>query len=207
MEINNLTIARESFMGKRAVIKNATADMAERVNVIYGRPGSGKTTLLSGVAGLESLESGTVDYRGTLFFLMEIPERGFIYTRCREEIAEGGKISNRDEELLNELGISPDMLDISPWDLSRGEKKRIALANILRKVRRQKEGRAVVVLDDPFRDLDTKGKYLFLKKVFNNSAVDKVVMATANHEDMGFLDKAGLKYGRYSIKEGKLRKN
>lgn len=191
-------------MGKRTVIKNASADMAERVSVIYGRPGSGKSTLLSGLAGLESFETGTVDYRGTLFFLMEIPERGFIYTRCRDEIAEGGNISGRDVELLKELGIYPDMLDISPWDLSRGEKKRIALANILIKVRWQKEGRVIVVLDDPFRDMDIKGKDIFVDKVFNNSDVDKVVMATANRDDLKFLDKTGLKYGRYTIKEGKL---
>ncbi len=191
-------------MGTRRVIREATASFNGRINIIYGLPGSGKTTLLEGIAGVGELDSGSINLSARLLFLMQVPERSFIYSKCLTEITEGKNISESDWEVFNKLGISGDMLDMSPWNLSKGEKKRISLATILKKARESAKKKVVVILDDPFRDLDIKGKVSFLKLLFMNDNFDKIIMATANERDMKLLKEADLDYACYRIKKGRL---
>ncbi|MDA3792529.1 MAG: ATP-binding cassette domain-containing protein [Elusimicrobia bacterium] len=209
MEISRIKIVRESFMGSRTVICDATAVFKSRINIIYGSPGTGKTTLLEGLAGVVKIDSGFVNSSGRILFLMQVPERGFIYPQCRKEISEGADISERDMQDLKDLGISGDMLRMSPWDLSRGEKKRVSFAAILKKARdfsdnNFSENKVIAVLDDPFGDLDIKGKKNFSELLFKNDNFDKIIMTTADRRDIEFLNDANIDFDRYKLKRGRL---
>ncbi|HVO77077.1 MAG TPA: ABC transporter ATP-binding protein [Candidatus Bathyarchaeia archaeon] len=127
-----------------------TIASGERLGVC-GASGSGKTTLLLGCAGLLPARDGEVvlfgapvrsrrDFpAGRVGFLFQSPEEGFFAPTVREEIAlacrfldrgrsEGDAVSRS----LAEAGLAPEkFLDRSPFHLSQGEKRLVALASIL----------------------------------------------------------------------------
>jgi len=150
--------------------------------LVLGRPGAGKTTLLEALAGLLPLQEGDVtlsggdrgscrwgggvsapggvrDYVGLLF---QFPERQFVGRTAREDLlwgdpARGG--GTHAAAALERAGLPERLLDLPLARLSRGEKRRVALAEVL--ARRPR----VLLLDEPAVGLDPEGQALVWEEV------------------------------------------
>jgi len=118
---------------------------------VHGPSGAGKTTFLLGCAGLLQPRSGSVSLfgrkiasrrdfpAGRVAYLFQSPEEGFFAATVREEVALGARSfgGGRDHEgavarSLEKAGLDPGaFLDRSPFRLSEGEKRLVALASAL----------------------------------------------------------------------------
>ncbi len=139
----------------------------ERLGVC-GPSGSGKTTLLLACAGLLAPRSGAVSLfgrrvatrrdfpAGRAVFLFQSPEEGFFAPTVRDEIglarrrlAGGGGTAAAVSRALSDVGLDPaEFLDRSPFRLSQGEKRLVALASAL------VIGAELYLLDEPTIFLD-----------------------------------------------------
>ena len=199
MEIRGLTINRDGYAGRESFLEGVNMLFKSRVNVIFGRPGCGKTTLLEAMAGIQTPAAGRIILNGNILFLMQVPERQFVYTDCASEISPDYSDSDI-SRILKEFELPPDIAHFPPWQLSRGEKKRLVLARLLS---REISGAAddILLLDDPFTDMDAGGRLLLVEKIFKND-IFRIIMSTANSTDIGILNKSNIEYEIFEINGG-----
>jgi cobalt/nickel transport system ATP-binding protein len=156
----------------RAVLDACSIEISrgERV-ALLGLNGSGKTTLLLAIAGILPFEgSVTVDgirlepasvgsVRSRIGFLFSNPEDQLLFPRVRDDVEYGlvregmnaGEASQGATRMMEALGVS-GLADASPYELSHGQKLRVALAGSL--VHKP----PMVLLDEPSSALDPPGR-------------------------------------------------
>ncbi len=135
------------------------------VLAVLGPSGCGKSTLLRAVAGLESLETGSVSYDGQDLARVPTHRRGFalmfqdgqlfphqsvganVGYALRVRHRPRAEVATRVEELLDLVGL-PGHADRAPATLSGGERQRVALARALAVEPR------LLLLDEPLSALD-----------------------------------------------------
>ena len=107
----------------------------------------------------EAMSSIIATFRSALARMEEYPD--FTYSFSAPAVLEW--IKNTDEDLFEEIkkrvyssieyvGLSEDYLDKSPFDLSGGEKRRVAIAGVISMEPK------VLILDEPTAGLDPLGK-------------------------------------------------
>ena len=148
---------------------------------LLGPSGSGKTTLLLGCSGLMPLERGrltlfgenVVERRnfpaGRVAFLFQSSEEGFFAPTVAEEVALGHSRfgdGRSDEEAardaLARVGLDPDrFMSRSPFHLSQGEKRLVALASQL------VLPAELILLDEPALFLDGRARACLLQAIYN----------------------------------------
>lgn len=142
---------------------------------LIGHTGSGKSTLVQLLNGLEKPSRGTVYYNGRDISEKDFPKRelrskvGLVFQYPEHQLFEESVIKDvqfgprnmglreLDVELqsfqaLKDVGISDELLDVSPFVLSGGQKRRVAIAGVLAM---QPE---ILVLDEPMAGLDPMGR-------------------------------------------------
>lgn len=141
---------------------------------IMGQTGSGKSTLIQHLNGLIRPQQGTVrvlgldtakgeeirEIRKHLGLLFQYPEHQLFAETVEQDLAFGPqKLGCSPEELqeniryaMQAVGLSEDLLSRSPFELSGGQKRRVALAGILAMRPR------ILVLDEPAAALDPAGR-------------------------------------------------
>ncbi len=142
---------------------------------IIGQTGSGKSTLVSHLNGLISPDSGSVyldgedifkkgynlrDVRFRVGLVFQYPEYQLFEETVYKDIAFGPKNMGLSESEINErvmsaaaaLEIKEKHLKKSPFELSGGQKRRVAIAGVIA-MRPE-----VLVLDEPAAGLDPKGR-------------------------------------------------
>lgn len=147
-----------------------------KVTAIIGQTGSGKSTLVQHLNGLLIPTAGTLDVCGfhiqpllkikdvkqlrkEVGLVFQFPEYQLFEETIEKDIAFGPKNFGTSEEdaailvrkALQVVGLDESYLDRSPFDLSGGQKRRVAIAGIL--VLDPK----VLVLDEPTAGLDPQG--------------------------------------------------
>lgn len=199
MKINNLKVRRETYRGSREIFTNLNLTLNAAVNVIYGPPGSGKSTLLEVIAGVLDPYAGEIvgNEPENIRFLMQVPERQFIYGSCREELEKNCKSP---EKALSMFGLPVDILELSPWCLSKGERKKLLFTELFFD-EKGKTGKKNFILDDPFKDLDKEGinrvTEYFMETGSNGS--NKVIMAIANRSEFEHLEEKGINFNLIEI--------
>ena len=144
---------------------------SEGVLGIFGHSGSGKTTLLRCVAGLEKQVQGNIEVNGQIWLdkkvNLSIQQRniGYIFQESRlfphltveKNLAYGARRNREntdsvDRQHLLELLNIGHLLKRYPFQLSGGEKQRVAIGRALLK------NPQMLLLDEPLASLDQKRK-------------------------------------------------
>lgn len=208
LEIKNLTHCYQPGTPMEvAAIKDAniTIEKGEIVGII-GHTGSGKSTLISHFNGLLKPTKGTVLVDGTdiwsskealrnsrfkVGLCFQYPEYQLFEDTVFKDIAFGPKnmklssdeIKRRVLEASKLAGVKPEMLEKSPFDLSGGEKRRVAIAGIMAM---EPE---VLVFDEPSAGLDPKGRRDLnnLIKAYHKKTGSTVIIVSHSMEDIAKL--------------------
>lgn len=149
---------------------------------IIGHTGSGKSTLIQHLNGLVKATSGALYYEGENIYdegydmrelrnqvglVFQYPEHQLFEVDVLADVCFGPKNQGlskeeceaRAKEALELVGFPADRYDQSPFDLSGGQKRRVAIAGVL--AMRPK----VLVLDEPTAGLDPKGRDEILDQI------------------------------------------
>ena len=149
---------------------------------IIGHTGSGKSTLIQHLNGLTKATSGAIYYNGADIYdegynlkelrskvglVFQYPEHQLFETTIFEDVCFGPKnqgLTKEEAELrafaaLKSVGLPEEVYYHSPFDLSGGQKRRVAIAGVLAM---QPE---VLILDEPTAGLDPKGRDEILDQV------------------------------------------
>lgn len=149
---------------------------------IIGHTGSGKSTLIQLLNGLLKPTSGSIeiagytltdkktrlrDVRFDVGLVMQYPEYQLFEETVFKDIAFGpknmgldeGEIKSRVEFAANIVGLPPELLEKSPFDLSGGQMRRAAIAGVLAMEPK------VLILDEPTAGLDPGGRDEILYKI------------------------------------------
>jgi energy-coupling factor transport system ATP-binding protein len=163
---------------ERAALRNITLDIPTGACIgIAGRSGSGKTTLIQHLNGLLKPATGAIavngidvarwdlkELRRRVGIVFQYPEHQIFEETVYREIAFGLKGSGltaqesdlRVREVLHVVGLGGEILEKSPFALSGGEKRRVAIAGVL------VMSPEILVLDEPAAGLDPQGCRIIL---------------------------------------------
>jgi energy-coupling factor transport system ATP-binding protein len=192
---------------KRAAINDVSFELEKGQTLgIIGHTGSGKSTLVQTLNGLIKPESGTVFLDGEdlwknpkqvykkrfrVGLVFQYPEYQLFEETVYKDIAFGPKnmglsekeIDFRIKKYTSLLGLSEEYLEKSPFDLSGGEKRRVALAGILAM---EPE---VLVLDEPTAGLDPIGRENLFKAIelYKKERSAAVIIVSHSMEDLARL--------------------
>ncbi len=142
---------------------------------LIGHTGSGKSTLVQHLNGLLSPTSGSVYFNGRdigdrdfqkkelrskVGLVFQYPEHQLFEVTVFEDVCfgpknlglEGKEVELRAYEALKRVGVEDDQFYRSPFELSGGQKRRVAIAGVLA-MRPE-----VLILDEPTAGLDPKGR-------------------------------------------------
>ena len=153
---------------------NIKIEQGEMIGLI-GHTGSGKSTLIQHLNGLLKPTSGAVFYdgkdindsdfskkklRSKVGLVFQYPEYQLFESTVIDDVKFGPKNIGMDSlkidmnsfQALKQVGIGEDLLDVSPLELSGGQKRRVAIAGVLAM---EPE---VLILDEPTAGLDPSGR-------------------------------------------------
>ncbi len=172
---------------------------------IVGHTGSGKSTILQHFNGLKVASSGSVyigdielsksnrpkninDIRKEVGVVFQFPEAQLFEETIVKDIAFGPqnfgmseeKALKKAEEILPVVGLDASFMERSPFDLSGGQMRRVAIAGVL------VMEPSVLILDEPTAGLDPKGQ-LEMMRLFKRLHETKditIVLVTHQMEDV-----------------------
>ncbi|MBS5737442.1 MAG: energy-coupling factor transporter ATPase [Clostridiales bacterium] len=170
---------------------------------IIGHTGSGKSTFIRHLNGLEKPTSGKVLFCGEdiweknfsrrnlrfkVGMVFQYPEYQLFEQTVRADIAFGPKnmklsaeeIEERVEAAMDFVGLDKSLLNESPFELSGGQKRRVAIAGIMA----MKPD--ILVLDEPTAGLDPRGRDEILDRIREYHLTQKkaVLLVSHNMEDV-----------------------
>lgn len=208
IETKNLTyVYSKGTNSEVAAIRDVSAviEKGELVGII-GHTGSGKSTLIEHFNGILKATSGVVlldgkdiwedktkirSVRFKVGVCFQYPEYQLFEETVYKDIAFGPKnmglseeeINKRVRKVLSYVGLDEGKLEQSPFDLSGGEKRRVAVAGIMAM---EPE---VLVLDEPAAGLDPRGRKAILSMIQNyqQSTGCTVIIVSHSMEDIASI--------------------
>ena len=173
---------------------------------IIGHTGSGKSTLISHLNGLDRSESGVVFVNGidlgekgvdlvairrVVGLVFQYPEYQLFEETVAKDVAFGPanlgldaeEINRRVATALRQVGLDPEKVsEKSPFELSGGQKRRVAIAGVLAMQP------AILILDEPAAGLDPTGRREMFDLIRGiHDAGTTVVMVSHSMDDVGRL--------------------
>lgn len=165
---------------------------------IIGHTGSGKSTLIQHLNGLLKGTSGKIFYnnedisqegydlktlRSQVGLVFQYPEHQLFEIDVFTDVCFGPKnlglpkeeVEARAREALEQVGIREELYQKSPFELSGGQKRRVAIAGILAMHPK------VVVLDEPTAGLDPKGRDEILDQISELQRLRKITVVLVSH--------------------------
>ena len=197
---------------------NFTLNRGEFVGII-GHTGSGKSTLMQQLNGLLKPTSGQVLLGGVdiwsdkqftrqarfrVGLVFQYPEYQLFEETVYKDIAFGPKnmglseaeIDKRVLEAAGFVGITQRQLQVSPFDLSGGQKRRVAIAGV---IAMEPE---VLILDEPVAGLDPIGRAEILENIeaYRKAKNATILMVSHSMEDVANMtDRLLVLYGSHMV--------
>lgn len=205
LELNDIvyTYSKNTPFEKTALDKVSVSFEAGRINGLIGHTGSGKSTLVQMMNGLLRPDSGEVllfgksiweepkkirDVRFKVGLVFQYPEYQLFEETCEKDIAFGPKnmgldaqeIDRRVKSAAQFVGLDESLLVKSPFELSGGQKRRVALAGIMAM---EPE---VLILDEPAAGLDPIGREEIFGGIrsYQRSRNNTVIIVSHSMEDV-----------------------
>ena len=215
-DLNYIYSAGTPFEHKSLVNVSFTLNRGEFVGVI-GHTGSGKSTLMQQLNGLLKPTSGQVILDGVdiwsdkkitrqarfrVGLVFQYPEYQLFEETVYKDIAFGPKnmglsaeeIDRRVREAAGFVGITERQLQASPFDLSGGQKRRVAIAGV---IAMEPE---VLILDEPTAGLDPIGRAEILSNIesYRKAKNATIMMVSHSMEDVARMtDRLLVLYGSH----------
>lgn len=170
---------------------------------LIGHTGSGKSTLIQHLNGLLRASSGKIYYNGENIYqdgydmralrnqvglVFQYPEHQLFEVDVFSDVCFGPKnqglskeeMEARAREALTQVGLSERYWDQSPFELSGGQKRRVAIAGVLAM---QPE---VLILDEPTAGLDPRGRDEILDQIsaLHNEKRMTIILVSHSMEDI-----------------------
>ncbi len=176
---------------------NISIEEGEFIGII-GHTGSGKSTLVQQLNGILKPSSGKILYDGqdihsskeftrsvrfNVGLCFQYPEYQLFENTVYDDIAFGPKNMGLSKEEIEQnvleaagfVGVKTDMLKKSPFDLSGGEKRRVAIAGVMAMKPK------VLILDEPTAGLDPKGRKTVEGMIENYRQATKSTVIIVSH--------------------------
>lgn len=208
LEVKNLTYiysAGTPFEHKALDDISFSVERGEFIGII-GHTGSGKSTLMQQLNGLLKPTSGTVlldgqdiwsdkkltrQARFRVGLVFQYPEYQLFEETVYKDIAFGPKnmglspeeVDRRVREAAVFVGLTEQQLEVSPFDLSGGQKRRVAIAGV---IAMEPE---VLILDEPTAGLDPVGRSEILGNIqsYRKAKNATIMMVSHSMEDVARL--------------------
>ena len=208
LEVKNLTYiysAGTPFEHKALDDISFSVEPGEFIGII-GHTGSGKSTLMQQLNGLLKPTSGTVlldgqdiwsdkkltrQARFRVGLVFQYPEYQLFEETVYKDIAFGPKnmglspeeVDRRVREAAGFVGLTEQQLEVSPFDLSGGQKRRVAIAGV---IAMEPE---VLILDEPTAGLDPVGRSEILGNIqaYRKAKNATIMMVSHSMEDVARL--------------------
>ena len=182
---------------------HAVEDVSLRINEgafvgVIGHTGSGKSTLIQHLNGLLKPTSGRIliggqdmwaepkkirSFRFQVGLVFQYPEYQLFEETVYKDMAYGPKNMGLKEEEIDKrvrqaaqfVGLKEELLQKSPFELSGGQKRRVAIAGVIAM------NPKVLVLDEPTAGLDPKGRDRILGQLKEYHQEEKNTMLLVSH--------------------------
>lgn len=197
-------IYSENTAYQRQALKDINLEIPEGQFIgLIGHTGSGKSTLTQHLNGLLKASSGVIRFNGENIYEKDYDMRklrakvGLVFQYPEHQLFEVDVISDvcfgpknqglseeeakaRAAEALRLTGISEEMFHQSPFDLSGGQKRRVAVAGVMAMKPR------ILVLDEPAAGLDPEGRDEILSEVkeYHKKTGTTVLLVSHSMEDI-----------------------
>ena len=205
LEAKNLSyIYEEGTANEKGALDDVNLNIHEgEFLAIIGHTGSGKSTLIQHLNGLMRADSGSIYFNGEDIYakqfsmpflrkhvglVFQYPEHQLFETTVLEDVCFGPKnlglgkeeILAAAKKALKQVGLDESYYEKSPFELSGGEKRRVAIAGVLAM------NPEVLILDEPTAGLDPKGrdKILNLLKKLQTERNIAIVLVSHSMEDV-----------------------
>lgn len=165
---------------------------------LIGHTGSGKSTLIQHINGLLKPTQGVIEIHGhelhsdktkikgirqQIGLVFQYPEHQLFEMTVYKDVAFGPtnmnlpelEVDRRVRESLKMVGIDESFYDASPFELSGGQKRRVAIAGVLAMEP------DVLILDEPTAGLDPKGRDEILHKIAHLQATLGITVVLVSH--------------------------
>lgn len=198
-----------TYMGGGPFEKNALHDVNIEIDDgafigIIGHTGSGKSTLiqhLNGILkptkgrvvinGIDTKQKNLKELRQQVGIVFQYPEHQLFEETIKKDISFGllkqglsqKEIDERVISSIQSVGLDETVLDKSPFELSGGQKRRVAIAGVVAMAPN------ILVLDEPTAGLDPKGRdeiFGYITKLHKDSNMT-IILVSHSMEDIARL--------------------
>ncbi len=189
---------------QKTAIENINLEINEGEFIgLIGHTGSGKSTLIQHLNGLLEPTEGKIyidnedmwadkskirDFRFKVGLVFQYPEYQLFEETVYKDIAFGPKNMGLDEKEIEKrvfesaisVGLAPELIEKSPFELSGGQKRRVAIAGVLAMEPR------VLILDEPTAGLDPYGREVILNliKKYHEEKNKTIIWVSHSMEDI-----------------------
>lgn len=203
-------IYQEGMPHEKVAIRDVSFEIPDGDFVaVIGHTGSGKSTLIQHLNALVKPTSGSIvidgvditapgvdlkEIRKKVGLVFQYPEHQLFEETVYKDIAFGpanmglaeDEIDKRVREAMQFVGLSEELLEKSPFELSGGQKRRVAIAGVLSMKPR------VLILDEPTAGLDPKGRDEILTQLVKLHEIDEkltIIFVSHSMEDVAKIAK------------------
>lgn len=200
IHIKNIThIYNKGLAFESIALKDVSLDIEDgQLVCIIGHTGSGKSTLIQHLNGLLKPESGNIfindvditepkismiDIRKRIGIVFQYPEYQLFEETVKEDVAFGPKnlgwsqeeVDGAVKNALEDVGLHDSVYERSPFELSGGQKRKVAIAGVLAMKPE------VLILDEPAAGLDPKSHKDLLNLLLDIHKKEKNIMIIVSH--------------------------
>ena len=200
LEAKNLSyVYEEGTANEKGALDDVSLNIHEgEFLAIIGHTGSGKSTLIQHLNGLMRADSGSIYFNGEDIYAKEFsmpflrkhvglvfqyPEHQLFETTVLTDVCFGPKnlglskdeVVEAAKKALKQVGLGEEYYEKSPFELSGGEKRRVAIAGVLAM------NPEVLILDEPTAGLDPKGRDKILNQLKKLQTERNIAIVLVSH--------------------------